>query len=112
MTKLRQEEVVVEAVPPGQPLPDSGKEDSPAAPAPEATQMRCGYIIGVRENDEIAFGILGTHPSVAELLGLHMIAGERVQAKADKKLSGKFTLLATMLDEIMGMIKQQSEPLP
>jgi hypothetical protein len=93
-------EEVKEIVPPGTPLPDDGNPDMPVAPTPDESPTKCGYVIGVREDGTFIFDILGTVPGIIELLGLHTIAGERLHARMDKQLGGKYSLILGKLEEI------------
>ena len=92
---------VREIVPPGAPLPNDGDPDIPVTPPPDKPQMRCGYIIGIQDDGTFVFDILGTAPGVMELLGLHRIVQERLEARMDKHLGGKFSMLARRLDQIL-----------
>ncbi len=96
---------VQELVPPGAPLPDDGNPDLPVAPVSDEPQIKCGYVIGVREDGEFVFEILGTNPGLIELLGLHTIVRERLQARMDKQLKGKTSLLLSRLDDLTKLIQ-------
>jgi hypothetical protein len=98
MTEEKRE--VEEVVPPGAPLPDDGNPDLPVAPVPEGSPVKCGYVIGVREDGSFIFDVLGTSPGIVELLGLHAIVDERLQARMDRQLGGKFSLVITKLNEL------------
>ena len=91
---------VKEVIPPGAPLPDDGNPDLPVAPTPDKPPIRCGYVIGIQENGEFAFDILGTAPGIIELIGLHAIVGERLLTRMDKQLGGKFSLILNRLDKL------------
>lgn len=97
---------VQELVPPGSPLPDDGNPDLPVAPVPDESPMKCGYVIGVREDGTFVFDVLGTSPGIIELLGLHAVVGERLQARMDRQLGGKFSLLIGKLDKLTEFITQ------
>ena len=93
-------EDVKELVPPGQPLPESGNPDAPAAPVPNRLPVKCGYAIGVREDGSFVFDIIGTDPGIIELLGLHKIAKEKLESRLDYQLKGKWSSLVDKIDMI------------
>jgi hypothetical protein len=95
-------EEVKELVPPGSPLPESGDPDAPAAPIPEGSPVKCGYAIGIREDGTFLFDIFGSDLGIVELLGLHTIARERIEARMDNQLGGKFSLVIDKLNQILG----------
>jgi hypothetical protein len=72
---------------------------------PDEVPLRCGYFIGVRENGEFVFDVLGTSPGLIELLGLHTVVEERLQARMDKQLGGKFSLVLKRLDALAALIQ-------
>jgi hypothetical protein len=107
--KTAKKKEVIEVIPPGAPLPDDGDPDIPVAPVPDKPQMKCGYVIGIQEDGTFVFDILGTAPGVMELLGLHNIVGERLEARMDRQLGGKFSLVLGRLDKILEIVTPKEE---
>ena len=100
---------VQEVVPPGAPLPETGNPDTPTAPTPEGPAMKCGYVIGVQDDGSFVFDILGTEPGIIELLGLHAVVGERLQARMDRQLGGKFSLMINKLNQLAEQVSQRGD---
>lgn len=80
------EEKIQEVVPPGQPLQDTNDPDLPVAPTPQGSQLKCGYVVGIREDNTLVFEVLGSKPGIIELIGLHKIAWRRIEDKVASKL--------------------------
>ena len=77
---------VRELVKPGAPLEKSKSQDIPVPPKSEAPATKCGYFVAVTEDGSIKFEIIGTNSTSIELLGLHQIAGERLQQEIFRKM--------------------------
>jgi len=99
---------VKELIPPGSPLPKTGNPDLPVAPVSDEPQIKCGYVIGIREDGTFVFDILGTDPGIIELLGLHTVVGERLLSRMDKQLGGKFSMLLKAIKELAAPFKMNT----
>ena len=100
---------VKEVVPPGKLLPKTRNVDVPTAPIPMAPQIRCGYIIGIREDGNIVFELLGNAPGLAELLGLHEVASERLKNKMDNQVASRYKIIVDKLNAILETIRSKEK---
>ena len=94
-----EKQLVKEVNAPGKPLP-AGKIDTPAPPAGDGLELRCGFIIGVSTKGELKFNLIGDNPSIAELSGLVEIARNYIDNIIDDKLNGGMTLILQRLENI------------
>lgn len=82
-------------------------QDPVNSPAPEPQQeLKYGYMIAIKSDDTLSFEILGEQPGVAELLGLHVIAQEKLLSQMDIAFWGKFSLLFERLRLMSTEIKE------
>ena len=108
-------ERVKEVTPPDQPLEDPKNIDIPVPPAPE-NLIKCGYYVAVTEEGQFRFDITGTSQDIVELLGLHAIAGEKLNSVLDKLQKGKYSFITKelntldkKLDFVTGILSQLLE---
>ena len=111
-------ERVKEVTPPDQPLEEPKNDDIPVPPPPK-NLIKCGYYVGVTNEGQLRFDITGTAEDIAELLGLHSIAGEKLNSVLDRLQSGKYSYitkelstLSKKLDFVTGILSQLLEAIP
>lgn len=66
--------------------------------------MKSGYVIGISEDDQFVFEILGSEPSIVDLLGLHTLAGDRITTRVDFQLGGTSATTLAKLDSILSIL--------
>jgi len=70
----------------------------------EQPPMKSGFVIGIGADDNFIFEILGTEPSVVDLLGLLSLASDRIKARVDFQLGGETSTILAKLDSIVNII--------
>jgi hypothetical protein len=85
---------------------EAASQDTPEQMPPQPTPppLKSGYVIGIGENDQFVFEILGSEPSVVDLLGLHKLAGDRIEARVDFQLGGETATILAKLDSIINLM--------
>lgn len=92
---------VIESVPPGIPLNDTRDDNLPTAPVPDVAAVVCGYFIALQADGTLVFEIVGSQPGIIQLLGLNVLATERLQNKTDMQLGGKFSVLMDKVEKVI-----------
>ncbi len=100
---------VREIVGPDKALPDTGKIDLPVPPPPAQPVIYCGYYVGVGDDGIIRFDIVGSQQNITSLLGLHQVAGEKIQSLVDRYQGGKFSYIAKQMKQLEGKLDQLHE---
>jgi len=71
-------------------------------------KIKCGFIIGLNdgEGEDIHFNVIGENPQEADLLGLHKIAGQRIQIITDLNNETGTTALIQTVAQLMQLTNQ------
>ena len=108
---MTEEKTVEELKAPGEEL-GSTEEELPTAPAnPEAT-LRCGFVIGLRENGEYVWDILGADPGVVELAGLLKMAELKIKNIIDGTIGSVELEIKHEIEILKEAFMQLTKPAP
>lgn len=80
------------------------QSQAPDVPPQQLPPMKSGYVIGISEDDQFVFEILGSEPSIVDLLGLHTLAGDRITTRVDFQLGGTSATTLAKLDSILSIL--------
>ena len=80
--------------------------DSPEAKAltDKLADLSVGYVVGLTNSGDFVFEVLGEHPGLVQLMGLHQYAAHRVQIALEMNQGVGTPLLAGMLDNLQKMV--------
>lgn len=67
--------------------------------------MKCGYVVGLSQNGDFVFEVLGEQVGLVELMGLHTYADHRLHVALEINQSYGVPLLAGMLENTQKMLK-------
>ena len=98
---------IVELVPPGEPLIKSDNPDIPDPPpvsTPKASKIIFGYAVGVREDGELFFEVIGQAGGLIELLGLHTYAKECLDNIISTKMENNNSIIINKLDSLITLV--------
>jgi len=104
--KAVEPEAVREEAAPEQPLETKpGEQDAVApkqeAPKKEESPVAVGYRVGVRENGEFIFEIIGSRPGLVEVLGVHEFAQRKVSLLYDRAQVEGQAAVAVQFNQMM-----------
>jgi hypothetical protein len=67
--------------------------------------IKLGYVVGVDDQDELLFQIMGPRTDLLNLLGLHRYAEDQIEQIKNANLRAGWPVLAQQLDAIASQIK-------
>lgn len=104
---MSDESKVTEVVPPGEPLIKSDNPDvpdPPPVPTPKTSKIVFGYAVGIKEDGELFFEIMGQAGGLIELLGLHTYAKECLDNIVATKIENNSSIIINKLDSLITLV--------
>jgi hypothetical protein len=87
----------------------SAPEEGPGAPPREEPRpppkLKSGYLMGIQDNEEFIFQVLGTDPGLVQLMGLHEMAGHHLRLTRDVNQGTGVPVVAAQMQQIMQLMK-------
>ena len=83
-------------------------EEAKSEPQTEVRQlpeMTCGYVVGVQPNGDFVFEVIGSHPGVVQIAGLHKYASVKIDDIFDTRHSEATKSIVTKLKECVTLQK-------
>ena len=85
--------------------------------------LKVGYVVGVGEDDEIVFEVIGSQPGLIEVMGCHAFAEHKISLMRDllqdcgtplmkKGLNSIGKLQTTIIELLTGLYTALNKPLP
>ena len=105
--------------PQGEPIEEQAPEIEDVPQEPEAldlSNLQCGYVVGLGDNGEFVFEVLGGNPGLVQLLGLHQYADHRLTYARDVNQNYGYPVMMKQINQIgqmmqvlLNMLTQQSK---